>query len=179
MRFPTLETERLKLVQIGKEYTKSFFEIMSKDEVIKYYGMDKVNSIHEASKIIESFHNTYKCNRGIRWGLITKNKDEFIGTIGLNNLNAWSKKTEVGYELHPDFWNRGLTSEAMKEVLRYSFEELNLFRVGAVTFPDNTASINLLKKIGFMEEGRLRGYLYQNYQSHDALIFSLLKKEWK
>lgn len=40
MGFPELETNRLNLVQVREEHTESFFEIMSKDEVIKYYGMD-------------------------------------------------------------------------------------------------------------------------------------------
>ena len=48
--------------------------------------------------------------------------------------------------------------------------------MGAVTFPANVASIGLLKKNGFMEEGKLRSYLFQNGQSHDALVFSMLHR---
>ncbi|RWZ60640.1 N-acetyltransferase [Halobacillus fulvus] len=178
MGFPELETNRLKLVQINVEHTHSFFEIMSKDEVTKYYGMDTLKNIEDASEIVESFQKTYDSKRGIRWGIVLKETGDFVGTLGLNNLSTWSKKAEIGFELHPSHWNKGITTEAVKEVLRYSFEELDLFRMGAVTYPQNEPSKQLLKRLGFAKEGLLRGYLYQNNQSHDALIFSLLKTEW-
>ncbi len=177
MEFPKLETERLKLVQVTKDHIESFYEIMSRDEITKYYGMDSLKSIEEASRIIESFERTFNNNRGIRWGIVTKDKGEFIGTLGLNNLNKWSKKAEIGFELHPSYWKKGYTSEAVKEIIRYSFDEIGLYRMGAVTYPQNSPSILLLKKLGFSEEGKLRGYLYQGNQSHDALIFSLLQPE--
>jgi ribosomal-protein-alanine N-acetyltransferase len=175
--FPKLETERLNLIEIGHEYTKNYYDIMSRDDVTKYYGMDSLKNEKEASKMIDSFHTTYKNKKGIRWGIILKENQEFIGTIGLNNLNLAGKKAEIGYEIHPTYWRSGITTEANKVVLAYSFEQLGLFRIGAVTFPDNNASSNLLKKLGFKEEGRLRGYLYQNNQSNDALVFSLLRTE--
>ena len=178
MGFPELETNRLNLVQVKEEHTKSFFEIMSKDEVTKYYGMDSLKSLEEASKVVESFQSTYENKRGIRWGIVLKDTGDFVGTLGLNNLSTWSKKAEIGFELHPSHWNKGIASEAVKEVLRYSFENLELFRIGAVTYPQNDPSIHLLNRLGFTKEGLLRGYLYQNNQSHDSLIFSLLSTEW-
>jgi ribosomal-protein-alanine N-acetyltransferase len=72
----------------------------------------------------------------------------------------------------------GYTSEAIKEILRYSFEELDLNRIGAVVYPENIPSLKLLETIGFQVEGLLRGYMYQNSQSHDTYILSLLKQEW-
>jgi len=178
MGFPELETDRLHLVQVKAEHTQSFFDIMSKDEVTKYYGMDSLKSLEEASKIVESFQSTYESKRGIRWGIVLKDTGDFVGTLGLNNLSMYSKKAEIGFELHPAHWKKGITSEAVKEVLRYSFENLELFRIGAVTYPQNESSIQLLTCLGFTKEGLLRGYLYQNNQTHDAFIFSLLRKEW-
>ncbi|WP_255472776.1 GNAT family N-acetyltransferase [Planomicrobium sp. CPCC 101079] len=166
-------------MHISQQYAERFFDIMSRDEVTKYYGMDSLANPEEAARIIESFQTSFELKRGIRWGLILKENGRFIGTIGLNNLNVRGKKAEVGYKLHPDYWGQGLVREANSAVLQYAFTELDLFRIGAVTFPENTASSGLLKKLGFIEEGRLRGYLYQRHQSHDALVFSLLKTEWE
>jgi [ribosomal protein S5]-alanine N-acetyltransferase len=178
MDFPTLKTERLKLVQITKKYTESYYEILSQVEVTKYYGMDSLESIDDAERMIESMQSTFENNKGMRWAILLDDTEIFIGTLGLNNLNLWSNKAEIGYELHPSYWNKGFTTEAVKEVLRYSFEELSLFRIGAVTFLQNEASIYLLQRLGFKKEGLLRGYLYQNHQNHDAYIFSLLRTDW-
>lgn len=179
MEFPVLETSRLRLVQMNTKSLDSYYEIMSNDEVTKYYGMDSLQSREDARKLLESMHLTYENKRGIRWGIVLKENNEFIGTVGLNNLSLFSKRAEIGYELHPNYWGKGITTEAVKEVLRYSFEKLNLNRIGAVTYPENIPSYKLLEKIGFSKEGLLRGYIYQKEQSHDAFVFSILKSEWE
>ncbi|TFD93627.1 GNAT family N-acetyltransferase [Jeotgalibacillus sp. R-1-5s-1] len=179
MSFPELETNRLKLTMMSEEYVDPYFEIMSNDEVTKFYGMDSLKHKDDAEKIISSMKNTYESKRGIRWGMVLKETGEFVGTLGLNNLNIPGKRAEIGYELAPAYWGQGMTSEAVKEVLRYSFYELGLYRVGAVTYPQNEASIQLLKRLGFEQEGLLRGYLYQNEQSHDAVVFSLLEPDFE
>jgi [ribosomal protein S5]-alanine N-acetyltransferase len=179
MSFPILETERLHLIEINEQYSQKYYEIMSLDEVTRYYGMENLKGVEEAVKMIDSFKNNFLSNRGIRWGIVLKENQEFIGTVGLNNLNLPNKRAEIGYEIHPDYWRKGFTSEAVKEVLRYSFEELGLYRIGAVTYPENIASSTLLKKLGFKQEGLLRGYIYQKNRSNDVFIFSLLRTEWK
>ncbi|WP_053219913.1 GNAT family N-acetyltransferase [Virgibacillus senegalensis] len=178
MDFPELETERLLLIEMGKQYAKRFFDIMSNDQVTRYYGMNSLVNMEQAEELIHSLHETYKSGRGIRWGLVLKEDNSFIGTAGLNNLSIYSKKAEIGYELDPDYWRKGYASEAINKILEYSFLELSLFRMGAITFPQNDASNQLLRKLGFTREGTLRGYLYQNKQSHDAFIFSLLQPDW-
>lgn len=178
VEFPFLHTDRLRLVEISEDHIESFFSIMSKEEVIHYYGMERLTQVDEAEQIFRSFQDNFESKRGIRWGMINKENGRFIGTIGLNNLNLYAKKAEIGYELHPDYWRKGLTSEAIREVLRYSFDELDLYRMGAVTFVENDASTYLLKKIGFIKEGVLRGYLYQRQTSHDAFVFSLIQPDW-
>lgn len=145
MDFQVLATDRLELVHIEKHHAKSFFDIMSRDEVTKYYGMSSLTEMGDAEKIIESFRQTFESGRGIRWGIIVKETGAFIGTVGLNNLNLKSKKAEIGFELHPSYWNKGYVSEAVKEVLAYCFGQLGIFRLGAVTFPKNGASIALLQ----------------------------------
>lgn len=177
--FPELETKRLKLIEVGQEYSRQLYEIFSSEEVTRFYGMDSFTSVEQASRMIESFGKTYAEKRGIRWGMVSKETGELIGTAGLNNLQSWSKRAEIGFDAHPSYWRGGYTSEAVREVLRYSFEELGLHRVGAVTFPVNIASIRLLQKLGFREEGLMRGYLYQKGQSHDAALFGMVRPDWE
>ncbi|MFD1849861.1 GNAT family N-acetyltransferase [Oceanobacillus bengalensis] len=176
--FPKLESKRLRLVQIEPQYVKALFDILSKQEVTKYYGKENLKTIDEASELIENLHRLFNQKRCIRWGIIFKEENEFIGTVALNNLSIWNKKAEISYELDPTYWRQGITFEATKTVLDYAFTRLGLFRLGAVTFPENTASNNLLGKLGFKREGILRGYLLQDEKSHDAISHSILKPEW-
>ncbi|MDQ0972645.1 ribosomal-protein-alanine N-acetyltransferase [Neobacillus niacini] len=179
MLFPTLETDRLKLIEITQFHATSLFNILSLEEVTRYYGTDTFTSIEEAKKLIDMFQKNFYEKRSMRWGIVLKENNKFIGTLGLNGLQLKNKKAEIGYEIHPSYWRQGYTSEAIKEILRYSYLELKLNRIGAVVYIENEASSNLLEKLGFKKEGELRDYLFQNNSYHTTSMFSLLKREWE
>jgi [ribosomal protein S5]-alanine N-acetyltransferase len=178
MTFPILETKRLKLIEITHQHVDYLYEILSLEEVTRYYGTNRFTLPVEASRLIDMFHKNLLDKRGIRWGIKVKENQKIIGTVGLNGLQLKNKRAEIGYELHPDYWRMGLSSEAIKEVIRFSFTQLDLYRIGAVVYPENEASINLLLNLSFTKEGLLRGYINQNEQFHDTYVLSLLKPEW-
>ena len=178
MTFPILETKRLKLIEITHQHVDSLYEILSLEEVTRFYGTNRFTLPVEASRLIDMFHKNLVDKRGIRWGIKLKENQRIIGTVGLNGLLLKHKRAEIGYELHPAYWRRGLAREAINEVLRFSFKQLDLHRIGAVVYPENEASIHLLMKIGFTKEGILRGYINQNEQFHDTYVLSLLKPDW-
>ncbi|MGM9986192.1 MAG: GNAT family N-acetyltransferase [Bacillaceae bacterium] len=173
--FPLLETERLQLIEITETHQKALFDIFSKDEVTQFYGMSSLQEEEQVAQMIASFATNYENKTGIRWGIVLKKDNTLIGTIGLNNLRLWQKRAEIGYELHPAYWRQGYISEALNRVVDYCFTDLQLFRIGAITFLENNASFSLLEKAGFQKEGILRGYIYQDGKSHDTYVFSLLK----
>ncbi len=177
MNFQSLSTKRLDLIRVTESHVNDFYTILSDSRVTQYYGIDPLTSLEEASQIIHSFDQTFSMKRGIRWGMIDRSTGRFIGTVGLNNWSPYAKKAELGFELHPDFWRRGYVSEAVQEVIRFSFKELALHRLGAVTFLENEASYRLLEKLGFTFEGVLRGYLYQGERSHDARMYGRLRTD--
>ncbi|WP_026688951.1 GNAT family N-acetyltransferase [Alteribacter aurantiacus] len=179
MKFPVLETKRLSLVKITYDYTKDLYHILSRKDVMKHYGMDRIFNYEEAARVIESYRASFARQQGIRWGMVIKDSNTFIGTIGLDHIGVSGKKAEIGFDLHPSYWGKGLGSEALREILRYAFEELHLYRIGAVTFPENLDSITLLEKFHFEKEGCLRGYFYQNEHFYDAFVFSVIYPDWK
>ena len=173
--FPTLETERLILREIIKEDTEGIFACFSNDDVTRYYGQETLQNLEQAENFIEFFQKNYHDKRGIRWAIERKEDKGIIGTIGFNAWLPKHKRAEIGYELHPNYWRKGYTSEAVLAVLTYGFDVMELTRIGAVVFKENEASQNLLTKIGFQEEGILKKYMYQNGVAHDTYVYSLLK----
>ncbi|WP_027954529.1 MULTISPECIES: GNAT family N-acetyltransferase [Halobacillus] len=178
MEFKELTTERLRLVEMTDGYIDDYFHILSRDEVTKYIGMPSLTHRDQADGMIQTFKEQFKSEKAIRWGILLSEEEKFIGTVGLSHLSLWGRKAEIGYELHPGYWKRGLITEAVAHVLTYAFEELGLFRVGAVTFPANTPSSRVLEKTGFLREGLLRGYLFQNGENHHAYMYSILRTEF-
>jgi ribosomal-protein-alanine N-acetyltransferase len=143
--------------------------------VTRYYGQDALTSVEQAKQFVEFFAKNYNEKRGIRWGIEIKGHQGIIGTIGFNALFTKHKRAEIGYELHPEYWQKGYATEAVSEVISYGFKELDLTRIGAVVFIENVASNELLIKLGFEKEGVLRNYMYQNGVPYDTNVYSLLK----
>ncbi len=79
-------------------------------------------------------------------------------------------------------WRKGITSEALKAVVKWGFEDLDFIRLNRIegeTTIDNISSINTLKKFSFIEEGILReGRNWQN-SLKDIRLFSFLRKDYE
>jgi RimJ/RimL family protein N-acetyltransferase len=75
--------------------------------------------------------------------------------------------------------HKGYGSQVLQMLLRFSFAELNLFRVSANVPEYNEAAIVLLKKFGFVEEVRRRQALERDGRRWDLLVFGLLRDEWQ
>ncbi|MBM7602534.1 ribosomal-protein-alanine N-acetyltransferase [Metabacillus crassostreae] len=172
--FPRLKTERLILREISKSDAKAIYACFSNEHVTRFYGQETFNHVDEAIKLVDHFTKNYQEKRGIRWGIEIQGNEEIIGTIGFNAWSPKHKRAEVGYEIHPNYWRKGYTLEAVLKVIQYGFNELELTRIGAVVFKENEASNKLLLKAGFQNEGILRNYMYQNGIAHDTLVYSIL-----
>lgn len=73
----------------------------------------------------------------------------------------------LGYRMDKDYQGRGFMTEAVGEVVKYAFEELGLHRLEANIMPRNKASLRVVEKLGFYEEGVGIKYLYINGRWED------------
>ncbi|WP_169823167.1 GNAT family N-acetyltransferase [Anaerobacillus alkalilacustris] len=98
-----------------------------------------------------------------------------IGVIGLNNTDLINRNTElyiyIGDESH---WGKGLGTDAVKTLIRFIFEELNLHRVSLVVFSYNQRAINAYEKVGFVSEGIMRESLFKDGKYHDKILMALI-----
>lgn len=99
-----------------------------------------------------------------------------VGTAGEFELGS-SHRAEVGYWLAKPYWGRGITTEALTRYARYAFEELAVVRLTAKVFVWNSASVRVLRKVGFKLEGRLRRHQEKNGELFDVLYFGLLRED--
>lgn len=178
IEFPQIETERLILREINYEDRYEIFQILSKDEVIKYYGMYPTASIKEADGLIAKFSDGFKATNTIRWGITLKENNKLIGTCGFHNLNEKHFRAEMGYELSSTYWKYGYMKESVDAIIRYGFDKMNLNRIEAVIYPENTSSRTVLERAGFKEEGLLKEYACFRDKFEDLIMFSLLKRNW-
>jgi ribosomal-protein-alanine N-acetyltransferase len=96
-----------------------------------------------------------------------------IGSISLDQgigINAC--RAEVGYVLHKDYWNKGITTFALKMALEEGFRKLKISRIEAKVDPTNAASIAVLEKAGMQREGYFKNYLIHRGQLRDRIIYA-------
>lgn len=89
------------------------------------------------------------------------------------------ERGEIGYWIGKPYWNRGYATEAVREMLRFAFEDLRLNRVQATFLPKNPASGKILIKSGFTREGCLRQYVKKWGRFEDLEMYSILAAEYR
>ena len=102
-----------------------------------------------------------------------------IGNCGLHQITPKDHDAIFGIIIgEKDYWSKGYGVEAARLLINYGFQQLNLHRISSAAVAFNERSIKLHKKLGFVEEGRLRRAMFKNGQYHDRLEFGILREEW-
>lgn len=154
--FPILTTERLILRKILMDDDQAIYLQRSSEVVNKYIARVPVADISEAQAWIARINNNVDEGRSVNWAITLKDSGTFIGLICLWNFSPDNAIAETGYELSPAYHGKGYMNEALQRVLNYGFQELNLATIKAYTHRENTNSLQLLKKNGFIwNEGEI------------------------
>lgn len=174
--FPVLETERLILRRITAEDEADLFAIFSNPEVTRYYDLDTFTDRAQARELIGRHQIQFEKEASIRWGITRKDSPRLIGTGGFG-WQRWNFSAILGYELAQKFWNQGIMTEAIRAMTGYAFTVMGMNRIQSTTEIENVASMRVLQKAGFQEEGILREWGFWKGAFRDARCFSLLRRD--
>lgn len=177
--FPTLHTQRLRLRRIVPADTDALFAIHSDAHWMQWYGVEPVTRRAQAEQLAQLFAGWFAAGTGFRWGLERKDDNRLIGTCGLFRWNKSWHNCVIGYEIARDCQRRGYMFEALREVIDYGFDAMELHRIQAETHPDNAASIALATRLGFRFEGVHREQAFWSGRFHDLNCYSLLAQQWR
>lgn len=101
---------------------------------------------------------------------------EAIGGIGLIfNTDVYVHSAEIGYWIGEPFWHQGIATEAIRQMVEYSFYYFDLIRIYAEVFENNKSSMRALEKNGFYLEGVRRKSVFKNQQLMDDYIWVKLR----
>lgn len=177
LAFPHLKTKRLLLRQATQEDTEAIFAVFCDPQVTQFHNLETFTAVDEAIEVIERRVKAFESGYGIRWGIARQQDNRLIGSCGFTwdrNANA----AEVGYELASQFWRQGIMSEALRALLQYGFEVIELEYVIAQVMLANVASKKLLQKLGFQSQGILQQHRFWKGQYHNLEQFVLTKAEF-
>lgn len=103
--------------------------------------------------------------------------DALVGGCTISNVRRGVAQTcSLGYWTGEMYAGQGYMTAAVRAVVRYAFEHLELHRVEAACQPDNIASRRVLEKAGFTQEGAARGYLKINGAWRDHVLFGIVNE---
>jgi ribosomal-protein-alanine N-acetyltransferase len=178
MEFPTITTDRLLLKKLTPEILTELFKNYTESEIKQELGIDKETDYITKKERYMGGYTSH--NRSfVRFQLLDRQTKKSIGDCGFQNWALDHYRAEIGYSLfHDDYKRKGLMTEALRFIIPFGFNEMNLRRIEACVAPENLASQALLAKHQFTKEGLLRQHYYQDGVAYDSIIFSLLKNEF-
>lgn len=146
-----IETDRLYLREIHVDITQDMFVLHSDEIVQRYTGEPTISTVEEMQEaILKRVGNYGKFGYG-RWATFLKDEMKFVGWAGLAYLPEFDE-IDIGYRFLPQFWGKGIATEACTAILDYGFNTLQLERIVAIAMKENLASIRVMQKIGMQFE---------------------------
>jgi len=118
-------------------------------------------------------------NDSFYFHLRTLQNDQLIGFVVLFNLKWGNQSAEMAIGIGaPDYRGKGYGQDALRLILNYAFNELNLYRVGLSVMTYNHAAIKAYERAGFVREGVRRGAVQREGARHDLALYGILREEW-
>ncbi|MES2486632.1 MAG: GNAT family protein [Bacteroidota bacterium] len=178
MQFEELITPRLRLLKLtpqGYDYIYANFDDV---QLIDFLGLTSAEDLAKEKNKHAGGFTTHSISI-MAFLLIEKSTGKVIGKCGFHNWNALHSRAELGYHISIDsFKQQGFMTEALSAVLDYGFNHMQLNRIEALIAPQNTPSLKLLERNGFIKEGQLRSHYYIDGVFEDSVVYSLLKHEY-
>jgi ribosomal-protein-alanine N-acetyltransferase len=130
--------------------------------------------------MIGHFERDYNKKSRVKWGIFTNSEsDRLVGIIEAFDFNQKVNMVTIGYFLAESYWGKGIATRAVKMLLGFLFEDVNVNRIQAEVMPLNEISKKVLLKNGFIKEGTLRQASFWSGKGIvDLEIYSILKKDY-
>jgi ribosomal-protein-alanine N-acetyltransferase len=166
--FAEIKTERLFLRKLRNTDWKIISYLRSDKEVNLFVKRPRAESKDKAIDFITKTNNGMDDRELYYWCITQNHTDLMIGSICLWNFSKSRKTAEVGYDLSPRFQGQGIMNEAMRSVLEFGYNDLQIDLIKAYTHHGNKSSKKLLEKNSFkLIVGR------KDEHNEDNLIYEL------
>lgn len=175
---PSFETKRLILRSICANDLDDIFEFSSDPQVAYHMTWEANKTKSETLAFIHSVLEGYKNGLSAEWAIVEKGNQKVIGTCAFIDWSNEHSKAILGYVINQLYWGNGYAVEAVKELLKYGFDTLNLNRIEAHCDIDNIASEKVMKKLGMSSEGILRQNQYIKGTFRDTKIYGILQVDY-
>ncbi len=174
--FKKLVGERIYLSPRNSEDVEKFTEWLNDFETTDYLGSSGAIMTLDAEKkyLEENF------NMECIFAIVTLKEDKLIGTISIEKINHINRRGTLGIFIgDKEYRDNGYGTEAIKLILDYGFNYLNLKNIKLDLLEFNQRALACYKKCGFKEYGRRRKCNFINGKYYDTIEMDILSEEFK
>ena len=172
--FPKIKGDRLYLSPMNVNDAETYTRWLNDKHVVENIGGHaKVLTVQEEKEWLIKNSNDYN------FAIVLNDKDRLIGNISLMDVDLINQTAELGIFIgEQDDRNKGYGKEAIKLILDYGFNTLNLNNIMLKVYSFNEKAIKTYKKVGFKTFGDRRECRYRDGLVYDTVYMDILKKEF-
>ncbi len=152
------------------------------EETTKYVSWGPLQNPMQALWNIENiFYKRPQEGAPVGYAIVDPRAGKMIGQIDFHTIYHNVNCGEIGFILHKDYWNMGIMTSVVKDMIKIGFEHLGLSKIIIGHVEENIASERVIKKCGLSYEFRKRGAFEDKYDGHlhDALYYSIYRYEYE
>ena len=176
---PELSGERIHVRGFRSSDFDDFYILHSDPQVMRYWSFPAWTDPAQASDYFAGALTARDAESMLCWVIALNGSDRLIGAVTLSGIDRRQGRAEIGYSLQSAHWGHGYAQEAMRQVLSFAFETLNLRRIEADIDPRNGPSCGLVERLGFIQEGLLRARWDVAGEICDSAMYGLLAQDYK
>ncbi len=147
--FPILTTQRLLLRQLKQSDASAIFQIKSNRSVAQFLNRPLMVSLKEATAFIEKINTGIEKNKWLFWAIELEESKQLVGTICLWQFEEKERSIEIGFEMNPEFQQKGFATESSKAVVDFACQNQVFKKLKGITNKLNSSSIKVMTNAGF------------------------------
>jgi ribosomal-protein-alanine N-acetyltransferase len=173
---PRLETERLILRELTEADAESLFVVCSDPEWLRLWGSPVHKTVDDTRRMIGMLRRAHQEGSQLRWGICVRGAEQPIGAAGFFRIIPQHYRAEITYEQARSASGKGYMTEALRAIVRFGFEQLELHSIEAGIDPGHAASLRVAERLGFQREGYLKENYFFQGKFYDTILCTLFNE---
>jgi ribosomal-protein-alanine N-acetyltransferase len=166
-----LQTPRLILRSFCEEDVDAMAQLFANPDFMRF-SLGVFTERRKTGDFIEKVMGWDRASMPSQFAVVQRGEHAVIGYCGFHHHPEVPGEVEIGYRLHPDYWNRGLITEAARAVRDHAFADLKLPRVISLVHPENLPSGRVAEKNGMKVEKEI------TFRGFPTLVYAISRQEW-
>jgi ribosomal-protein-alanine N-acetyltransferase len=166
-----LETERLILRSFREEDVDVLARLFANPDFMRF-SLGVFTERKQTVAFIEKVMGWDRAGIPSQFAVVPRGEEAIVGYCGFFQHAEVPGEVEIGYRLHPDYWNRGLITEAARAVRDHAFTDLGLPRLISLMHPENIPSRCIAEKNGMKLEKEI------TFRGFPTLVYAITREQW-